>query len=211
MHPPTLTLEPSLTSLWDPVPSVDTGFGYWLAGFIDGEGCFVIREQKGEYRPAFQLRLRDDDLPVLHYIRHRLGVGDIYGERGRPDRAGYVSRPKALFWIQSKATCMRLVEVLDRAPLRSKKARDYAIWREAVLEHYSPQPDQSRLAFLKLELECGRKYPEPLKGQALLADARSGEFDLYADPIESPVGQEGLPRHPRGPPPRPARGRRRRW
>lgn len=35
--------------------------------------------------------------------------------------------------IETKEGCRRLVDVLDRFPLRAKKARDYAIWREAVL------------------------------------------------------------------------------
>jgi hypothetical protein len=36
-------------------------------------------------------------------------------------------------WIITKrAELGRLIEILDTYPLRAKKARDYAIWREAV-------------------------------------------------------------------------------
>lgn len=115
---------------------VDDAFGHWLAGFIDGEGCFtIVRYRKNtsdQFGTRFALKLRDDDRVVLEEIYERVGVGSLV-----PDRHRGVTRPggkPALVWkLQSKATCMALVEILDKYPLRSKKARDYAIWREAVI------------------------------------------------------------------------------
>ena len=142
-------------------PPIDEAFGNWFAGFVDGEGCFVIRVQRGRHSTAFQLRLREDDIAVLLSIRDHLNLGKIYREWPRRGREGYYSKPKALWWVQTKAGCMRLIDIFDRFPLHSKKVQDYVIWREAVLEYRSSQPNQVRLASLKAELEDGRKYTEP--------------------------------------------------
>ena len=142
-------------------PPTSEAFGNWFAGFVDGEGSFVIREQRGRHSTAFQLRLREDDIAVLLSIKDHLNLGKIYREWPRRGREGYYSKPKALWWVQTKAGCMRLIDIFDRFPLRSKKAQDYVTWREAVLEYCSSQPNQARLASLKAELEDGRKYTEP--------------------------------------------------
>ena len=135
-------------------------FGYWFAGFVDGEGCFMIRRQKGRHSTAFQLNLRDDDSDLLSSIAWHLGIGNKrpYTERRGVDRYGYSHHSTARFYVQNKADCKMLVHILDRFHLRSKKANDYRIWREAVLEYYRPQPNQERLAALKVALENARKY-----------------------------------------------------
>lgn len=107
---------------------MDDGFGHWLAGFIDGEGCFVIYCGKGNWKCAFTLEVRADEAPILEEIVARTGVGVIRHNRARKN-----SKPQAAWGIQSRADCLALVALLDAHPLRAKKAKDYAIWREAVL------------------------------------------------------------------------------
>lgn len=111
------------------------GFGHWLAGFIDGEGCFSVTRNavRGHvtYRCDFQLHIREDDGPILRDICERTGLGRVYGPY---DKAGVNAKPQ-LFWVvATKAGCAGLVRLLDEFPLRAKKARDYAIWRDAVSE-----------------------------------------------------------------------------
>ena len=142
--------------------SANEAFGSWFAGFVDGEGCFVIRKYSdGKHRPAFQLNLREDDIGVLLRIHSSLELGRIYPERAGRGRDGYWSKPKAKWFVQNLAGCRRLVDVFDTFPLRSKKLRDYLVWRQAVIECCSPQPDQARLASLKATLESGRRYTKP--------------------------------------------------
>lgn len=107
-------------------------FSNWLAGFIDGEGCFIVSlnsSRRGQnYACLFKLALRDDDAPILDEIVLATGVGSVL--RGRATGGG---NPKATWTITSKAGCVALMEILDEHPLRAKKRRDYEIWREAVL------------------------------------------------------------------------------
>jgi hypothetical protein len=124
---------------------VDDAFGHWLAGFIDGEGSFCIVPNRGGYSAKFQLKLRDDDGAILLEIALRTGMGRLVAEQRRT-----ASRPNdnpATVWkVQSKGDCLALIRLLDRYPLRAKKARDYAIWREAVLEWNGMAPGRRRPA-----------------------------------------------------------------
>jgi hypothetical protein len=60
-----------------------------------------------------------------------------------------------------------LIEILDQYPLQSKKAKDYHLWRQAMmLRKDAKRGDEvrnERIARLREELIEGRKYPgEPL-------------------------------------------------
>lgn len=114
--------------VWD--PAQDT----WLTGFADGEGTFVITRsgsQVGNRRrawtPRFAISLRADDTAVLAALRSRFG-GSI---STHAKRAG--THPIATWTIAGKRDLALIVDYFDRFPLRSKKARDYAIWRSAAL------------------------------------------------------------------------------
>lgn len=112
---------------------MDDGFGHWLAGFIDGEGCFSIVPHDGRVSCRFAIELRADDKMILVEIARRVRVGQVVDKRVRArDRPG--TRPQAVWKVQDRAGCAAMVELLDRFPLRSKKARDYVIWREAIAE-----------------------------------------------------------------------------
>jgi len=104
------------------------GFGHWLAGFIDGEGCFVIHGTAGgRLKCRLAVAVRADELPTLETIQARTGAGTIVT---RPQRG--TTKPEATWQVQSRPDCLRMAEIFDRFPLRAKKARDYAIWRSAL-------------------------------------------------------------------------------
>lgn len=145
-------------------------FGHWLAGFIDGEGCFYFHRSGAAFAPPqFQLKLRDDDRAILEECVERTGLGRIviHKRKGR-------SNPQVAWSIIKRADCVALVAILDRFPLRAKKSRDFAIWRQAV-ELWAVQkktgvggggtkgfPDAPAIAALRDQLVSGRAYaPAP--------------------------------------------------
>lgn len=110
------------------VDLVEDAFGHWLAGFIDGEGCFFFHKKKGQFSPPqFQLKLRDDDREILDECVRRTSLGRVI-----PVLRRGASKPQSKWLITKRADCVALVRLLDRCPLRAKKRRDFAIWREAV-------------------------------------------------------------------------------
>jgi hypothetical protein len=147
--------------------SVDDATGHWLAGLIDGEGCFRVHTQKGGdyYAPSFALKLRDDDAPILHEIVALTGIGRIARDSSRSGN----SKPCAIWRVDSRASTEALAALLDRFPLRTRKARDYAVWRRAIdvrasmtrgNRWHGPR-DWTPLVDLKRELEQAREYAPP--------------------------------------------------
>lgn len=136
--------------------TIDPYFGSWLAGFVDGEGCFTIKHHTSSFGTQFSIELRADDAAVLEQIRDTLGIGSIH----RRDREGRSSF--AAWVVSSKADCERLVAILDRFPLRSKKAADYSVWRNAVLIRASEVDDKrAQLGVLKDRLQDVRSSGRP--------------------------------------------------
>jgi hypothetical protein len=114
---------------------MNDNFGNWLAGISDGEACFGLRAQKGRAVPSarYDLALRDDDSEMLETIKSTLGFGQVYYARKTSvNPQGYVSKPRATFCVWNKGDCLKLVEVFEKYPLRSKKHRDFVLWSEAV-------------------------------------------------------------------------------
>lgn len=152
------------------MPDVDPAFGHWFAGFIDGEGCFQILRRTAArhgYRPTgyrcrFVMSLRADDGAMLEEIQARTGLGVIYR---RVARARPADAPQWRFEVNTKRSCIAFVRLLDRYPLRAKKAYDYALWRQAVLEWQmitqrgpGRGSDWSRMGELKEMLNEGKKF-----------------------------------------------------
>lgn len=141
----------------------DAGFAYWLAGLIDGEGHFAIKKHsRGTHAPFFQLKMRADEEGTLRAIERRLRIGTINQEEHDPN-------PLVKWTVQDKEGCQRLVDLLDKYPLRAKKRLDYGIWRDAVCE-WTDRPrgnrwhggtDNSRMAGLRERIMAVRKYTEP--------------------------------------------------
>ncbi len=140
----------------------DAGFAYWLSGLIDGEGHFAIKaHSRGTHAPYFQLKMRADERGTLDRIRRLLGVGVVSIESKEPN-------PMAKYVIQDKAGCQRLVDLLDKYPLRAKKQLDYWTWREAVCE-WTSRPrgnrwhgavDNAHMAELRSRLMENRAYTD---------------------------------------------------
>lgn len=139
-------------------------FGHWIAGFLDGDGCFTLTGAYPEYFScASTLSLRDDDADILHEIARCTGIGRLcYSTDHRPESS---SNPTAAWIVSNKDECLRLVNILDHFHLRAKKAQDYRVWREAVILLNTPDgyshDNRLQLALLKSTLENGKVYRGP--------------------------------------------------
>jgi hypothetical protein len=109
-------------------PTVQDDFGHWLAGLIAGEGHFGIAPQRdtGTWKFRLHLGLRDDDRPTLEYIQRLTGLGRLYDKKTQGNTNPYTS-----WQVFAKPELAHLITLLERFPIRAKKARDYYIWRDA--------------------------------------------------------------------------------
>ena len=116
---------------------VSPEFGYWFSGIFDGEGTLVCTIQLAEdgtwrkYRLGLELGLRADDLSVIQYIHTNLG-----GKYGLCKKNG---RDRYAQWGLFGLTALRNVAVplFTQYPLRSKKAKEFEIWRSLVEDRYA--------------------------------------------------------------------------
>lgn len=136
----------------------------WLAGFIDGEGCFFLSQTRGVYSARFAIGLRADDAEVLVKARELAGEIGVFklkhGTRGKEN--------DTVRWETNTIDeNLALIAGIDSGiGLQSKKGRDYALWREAVLlmnEHGGGKHSaaSARLAEIKESLHAVKKFVQP--------------------------------------------------
>lgn len=109
---------------------------HYVAGFIDGEGCFSVSIGKHktlkrglEIRPEFDIELRADDKNILERILITIGCGKIYDQSY--ERYGWF--PHAKYKITSTKDMVNyLFPFLNKYPLQAKKAEVYRYFKEVV-------------------------------------------------------------------------------
>lgn len=143
--------------------------GSWLAGFIDGEGCFCLEVTNKRTYPTFACRmivaLRADDYEVLRAAQAWTGIGRLNYKIVSPANSPN-AKPQWKWTVSQKVDCQALCAILDKYPLQTKKSLDYTLWREAVLLHATVQPGpvpsdplvRARLFALEQELKDVRAY-----------------------------------------------------
>ena len=114
--------------------------GDYVAGFVDGEGCFIlnfrrdIRHDRGKrsgIKPVyfywdigFAIVLREDDKEILEEIKNTLGCGRVTG-------------PNAKGQVRFQTTDIndlsdKMVPFFEKYQLYAKKKFDFNLWKEAV-------------------------------------------------------------------------------
>ena len=151
---------------------IDPEFGHWFAGFTDGESHLELR---GATRnpwcvvPRFTISQRWDD-GILDVIQAELGIGKIYTDTYVGTRN---ARPCRRWYVGDKQGLLFLVKVLDRFPLRGRKAAEFVLWRAAVVRYAQRRNSTVRvsaedihyMATLKATLELIRLVPKfPTEG-----------------------------------------------
>jgi hypothetical protein len=111
-------------------------FGHWLSGFADGESSFSLTMQNDHQftnkpKALFRISLRDDDASVLALVQSFFGCGSFYGHKC--SRGVKNGKSVVTLSIQAASDLANIVVPhFERFPLRSKKQRDFRIWRQGV-------------------------------------------------------------------------------
>ena len=119
-------------------------FGHWLSGFTDGEGSFLLFAPRMQHckkkqwgRAEFRIALRSDDAGILRLIQSFFGCGHItnyHNQRSKIPNA----KPYSTFYVQNKGDLANIiVPHFEFFPLRAKKQKDFAVWKEAIAFIYS--------------------------------------------------------------------------
>jgi hypothetical protein len=114
-------------------------FCVWFSGFVDGEGYFQIARVKSKrakggylYLPMMGVGLRKDDYPTLYNVKKTLGLGCLcHGKR----QGKFKNEHPSIRWVVSGVKqCLKLIDLFDAYPLRTKKKKDYVVWKNFVLQ-----------------------------------------------------------------------------
>jgi len=110
--------------------------GDYIAGFVDGEGCFALkfrrdvrRKRKGSpvyfyWDIEFAILLKGDDKDILEKIRNTLDCGQL----GNVDKRGTIRYAvNNLNELRDK-----VIPFFEQYPLRAKKRFDFKLWKEAL-------------------------------------------------------------------------------
>jgi len=144
----------------------------WFVGLVDGEGCFYIAYHKNSFSMVLKIDLREDDKVILEEIQNKIGgYLDFYDACKR--RLQGMNMSNTWRWrIQKKDNLMNFIlPIFDQYPLKTKKQKDYIIWRKAVLLFYRTRRSLLRdeqLLIYKKELEVGRRNPITIKNYNLI-------------------------------------------
>ena len=114
----------------------------WVAGFVDGEGCFHVginahADMTAGYQvlPEFTVVQHARDAQLLHALKAFFGCGVVRTNHG--DRLAYRVRSQ-------QHLLERILPFFEKHPLRSKKHVDFLKFRDVLLmmqngEHLRPE------------------------------------------------------------------------
>ena len=106
----------------------------YIAGLVDGEGCFSLRYHaevkhhlKGKpiyprWKAEFAIVMREDDTQLLRMVQDGIGCGTITKSQGAVRYS--VQGTKELINV--------IIPFFNKYPLHGKKATDFKLWCEAV-------------------------------------------------------------------------------
>jgi hypothetical protein len=102
----------------------------WIAGFVDGEGCFHVgvnphSDMEGGYQvlPEFTVVQHERDVQVLHALKAHFGCGVV--RRNYGDRMAYRVRSK-------EHLLKHIIPFFEKHPLKTRKYADFAKFRRIV-------------------------------------------------------------------------------
>lgn len=135
-----------------------SSFLKWLVGFTDAEGNFSIFSDKGYIRFRYKITMHIDNLNVLKYIHHILGVGNVVieeapcgapkGSQGPPP-----GRNRCSFVVQDFASIRDVIcPIFVQYPLITSKILDFQDFHKAVIlknKSHLSDADKKHIIYLK--------------------------------------------------------------
>jgi hypothetical protein len=118
----------------------DEGFGDWLAGFTDGEGCFGIYCYRNRLESLadmlsfyFMIKVCNRDADVINKIKEYLKIGQVRDVNLDNERkAGINCRDEIKYQCRNIDELPCVAKVFSKYCLRSKKAEDFVLWKKAL-------------------------------------------------------------------------------
>lgn len=142
-------------------PNLDPAWCNWFVGWVDGEGCFnaYIDKRNMGITPMLQVKVRYDDVQLVNMARDTLRCGNISIRRS-------IGKNDQIQWrCEDFVSCRHIiVPLFDQYPLRSKKNRDYQIWREITMlvsEEHHLNGNRAYVLDLCQQLKDIKKYIPP--------------------------------------------------
>jgi hypothetical protein len=128
---------------------------WYISGFVEGEGSFGIiiskhktKKLRQDARLSFEIELRGDDRPILEKIKKQLDCGNIY--ELNYDRYGWM--PHVKYSVRKFSDIRdKLVPFFRKYPLQGKKAKDYALFCQAMEEVFEEKKHLTREGIRQLE------------------------------------------------------------
>lgn len=173
-------------------------FASWLSGFSDGEACFLLAWNKAQRTglARFVIGLRFDDRDVLEMIRSFWNCGWFFLDHNYSMSARSINRPTMRYVISHLDDMAEIViPHFERHPLMAKKARDFAIWKEAV----GLLRDLRAKHIHSMAIKRGRRGNRPVwtdddRGRFVLLHDRMRSVRSYETaPAESPIDPPQVP------------------
>lgn len=111
-----------LFSIYNSKTLTNEEFAQWFTGFVNGEGCFIIKKtaQKYNYQFSFLINLHRNDLKVLVFICSMLGFGKVVLDS---------NRESCTFMVNRQTDVLKLIEMFTNNPLLTQKNLDFLDWK----------------------------------------------------------------------------------
>lgn len=141
-------------------------FAHWLTGFVDGEGSFTINQNKkgdvsssdcGILSVEFSIQLREDDVEILRKIQGYFGCGFVGGnsrKKARECGATNARDERTYKCVKIDDLVSKIILHFDEYPLRTRKAQDFEIWKQAALLQQESQRLRGKYAPIRLFPKC---------------------------------------------------------
>lgn len=114
----------------------------YIAGLIEGEGCFNIAIQKArpqfrmpfEIRPVFVIWMNIREKDLLEKLKEVLQVGNVFIRKNKRTRLrgkGY-NGDFVIYQVSGLKNCNVLIKYLDSVEFLGFKKKTYTLWKEAI-------------------------------------------------------------------------------